>query len=96
MIGKDLVYRFLDTLSIGPETRSDYARALRKFESFMSGKTLPDEESAIEVLRTWMRQEIQKSPVSCVENRARITSCAGPVRTLWTTDRPGCSGLARR
>jgi integrase/recombinase XerD len=73
MIGKDLVYRFLDTLSIGPETRSDYARALRKFESFMSDKTLPDEESAIEVLRTWMRQEIQKSPVSCVENRARIT-----------------------
>ncbi|MEX3952678.1 tyrosine-type recombinase/integrase [Paraburkholderia sp. EG287B] len=87
MISKDLICRFLDTLSIGPETRSDYARALRKFESFMSDKTLPDEESAIEVLRTWMRQEIQKSPLSGVENRARVV-----VRYLeWRTNAGGGS-----
>ena len=59
MTSKDLGCRFLDTLSIGPETRSDYARALRKFETFMSDKALPDEESTIEVLRTWLRQEAE-------------------------------------
>lgn len=87
MTSKDLVCRFLGTLSIGPATRSDYGRALRKFETFMSDKVLPDEESAIEVLRTWLRQEVQKSPVSCVENRARIV-----VRYLeWRTNAGGGS-----
>ena len=87
MTSKDLGCRFLDTLSIGPETRSDYARALRKFETFMSDKALPDEESTIEVLRTWLRQEARKSPVSCMENRARVV-----VRYLeWRTNAGGGS-----
>jgi len=68
----DIVYRFLDTQSIGRKSRYTYAGVLRAFDAFVLKRALATERLSIKTLRAWLLQEIRRSPLTSVEHRTCV------------------------
>jgi len=68
MSAHDIVYRFLDTQSIGRKSRYCYVSILRDFDAFVL-KRAPATELSIKTLRAWLQHEIRRSPLTSVVHR---------------------------
>jgi|EndMetStandDraft_2_1072991.scaffolds.fasta_scaffold07714_3 integrase len=72
MSAQDIVYRFLDTQSIGLKSRYSYVSILRDFDAFVLERTPAAGRLTIETLRAWLQQEIQRSPLASVAHRTCV------------------------
>ncbi len=68
----DTVYAFLDTRSIGRKSRYCYVSILRAFDAFVLDRTAAHEPLSIETLRAWLKEEVRRSPLSSVVQRACV------------------------
>jgi len=69
MNAHDVVYRFLDTQSIGRKSRYCYVSILRDFDAFVLKRAPTTGPLSIKTLRAWLRHEIRRSPLTSVVHR---------------------------
>ncbi|MEP6610170.1 MAG: tyrosine-type recombinase/integrase [Burkholderiaceae bacterium] len=69
MSAHDIVYRFLDTQSIGRKSRYCYVSILRDFDAFVLKRAPASGQLSINTLRAWLRREIGRSPLTSVVHR---------------------------
>ena len=87
MSAHDIVYRFLDTQSIGRKSRYCYVSVLRDFDAFVLKRAPAAGRLSIKTLRTWLQHEIRRSPLTSVVHRTCVIA-----RYLdWRTDAGGGS-----
>lgn len=87
MSAHDIVYRFLDTQSIGRKSRYCYVSVLRDFDAFVLKRAPAAGRLSIKTLRTWLQHEIRGSPLTSVVHRTCVIA-----RYLdWRTDAGGGS-----
>jgi integrase/recombinase XerD len=87
MSAHDIVYRFLDTQSIGRKSRYCYVSILRAFDAFVLKRTPSTGQLSIKTLRAWLQREIRRSPLTSVVHRMGVI-----VRYLdWRTATQGGS-----
>lgn len=72
MRAQGTVDRFLDTQSIGRQSRYTYAGVLRAFDAFVLERASAAGRLSIGVLREWLQQEIQQSPLKSVVHRTCV------------------------
>lgn len=72
MRAQGTVDRFLDTQSIGRQSRYTYAGVLRAFDAFVLERASAAGRLSIGVLRAWLQQEIQQSPLKSVVHRTCV------------------------
>lgn len=72
MRAQGTVDRFLDTQSIGRQSRYTYAGFLRAFDAFVCERGSAAGRLSIGVLRAWLQQEIQRSPLKSVVHRTCV------------------------
>jgi integrase/recombinase XerD len=69
MSARDIVYRFLDTQSIGRKSRYCYVSILRDFDAFVLKRAPATGQLSIKTLRAWLQHEIRRSPLTSVVHR---------------------------
>ncbi len=72
MSAQDIVYRFLDTQSIGRESRYSYVSVLRAFDAFVLKRMPTAGRLSIKMLRAWLQHEIQRSSLTSVVHRTCV------------------------
>ena len=72
MRAQGTVDRFLNTQSIGRQSRYTYAGILRAFDAFVLERASAAGGLTIGVLRAWLQQEIQRSPLKSVVHRTCV------------------------
>lgn len=72
MSAHDIVYRFLDTQSIGRKSRYCYVSVLRDFDAFVLKRAPTTGRLSIETLRAWLQHEIRRSPLTSVVHRTCV------------------------
>lgn len=72
MRAQGTVDRFLDTQSIRRKSRYTYAGVLRAFDAFVLERASAAGRLSIGVLRAWLQQEIQRSPLASVVARTCV------------------------
>ncbi len=72
MSAPNIVYRFLDTQSIGRKSRYCYVSVLRDFDAFVLKRAPATEQLSIKTLRAWLQQEIRRSPLTSVVHRTCV------------------------
>jgi integrase len=69
MSADDIVYRFLDTQSIGRKSRYCYVSILRDFDAFVLKRARAPGQLSVKTLRAWLWREIRRSPLTSVVHR---------------------------
>ena len=69
MNAHDVVYRFLDTQSIGRKSRYCYVSVLRDFDAFVLKRAPTTGPLSIKTLRAWLQHQIRRSPLASVVHR---------------------------
>lgn len=64
--------RFLDGLAIGRTSRYSYVGMLRAFQAFVLERTPLGAGLSLETLRAWLKQEVARSPLANVVQRAAL------------------------
>jgi len=72
MRAHDMVYRFLDTQSIGRKSRYCYVSVLRDFDAFALKRAPATGRLSITTLRAWLQHEIRRSPLTSVVRRTCV------------------------
>ena len=72
MSAHDIVYRFLDTQSIGRKSRYSYVSILRDFDAFVLKRAPATGRLSIDTLRAWLQHEIRRSPLTSVTHQTCV------------------------
>lgn len=91
MSAHDIVYRFLDTQSIGRKSRYSYVSVLRDFDAFVLKRAPATGRLSIDTLRAWLQHESRRSPLASVVHR----TCVITHYLDWRTAAGGGSSTAR-